>query len=240
MTRLHHSTRTRTGLLAACCTVLAILAASCGRNTPYDSATDLILERRYDEAAKLLGTIPPGDSLRARADMALLLCAIGTRYDAGDVEAAARLVDSAVTENDVRRYVLNIPPTDSLYRHGATLAMLSFAATAARKIDAYLQAPVNEANRAFFQETANDPQLLWSLVMVTLEGESYQPVDADAFFGGSLADPPWMRSVRFDRLCVADAYRDDADKTIARFTTYKKAIDAKAAEYRARFSGLGR
>ncbi|HOJ05871.1 MAG TPA: hypothetical protein PK916_17885 [Bacteroidota bacterium] len=212
--------------------IVLLAFIGCSNQSPYDEALELIKQKKYDEAKEVLNTIPMGDSLAEKAKLGLMVCEIGNLFEKKDYSSALRIIDSGVVKEDSRFYVLNYPPTDELYTHVATLSILVYGNIAGKQIQTYLESEVNLDNLQWYSGTNQDPELLWAGVMKTYsEEEHYTEEDIDAYYGGTLTDPPFIRSIKLDKLNTPEEWRAEVDEMRTRMENLLQKISAKKREY---------
>lgn len=209
-----------------------IALVGCSTELPYNEAVGLIKQKKYAEAKEVLNTIPMGDSLAAKAKLGLMVCEIGNFFEKKDYASALRIIDSGVVKEDARFYVLNYPPTDGLYSHVATLSILVYGNVANEQIQSYLDSEVNPENLQWYRGTNQDPELLWAGVMKTYsEDEHYSEEDIDAYYGGTLTDPPFIRSIKLDKLNPPEEWRAEVEEMKTRMENLPPKISEKKREY---------
>lgn len=221
--------------------IILLMLIGCSTQSPYEEAVGLIKQKKYEEAREVLNTIPMGDSLAEKAKLGLMVCNIGNLYAKKDYTSAMGIIDSGVVRDEVRDYVLNYPPSDELYSHVATLSMLIYGSIVSKQIQQYLDDEVNQENLQWYRGTNRDPEILWDGVMKTYSEEEYRAEDVDDYYGGTLTDPPFIRSIKLDKLFPPEEWKKEVEEIKSSMGALKSKIAEKKREYdafEARHSGF--
>lgn len=140
---------------------IVLIFTACSDSSSYVDAVELIKQKKYSEAETMLNSIPLGDSLASKAQLALLVCEIGKAYQAGQYERALALVDSTAEgdnpELQINSYfVLNYAPNDVLYPHVSSLAIAVACRAYTEYAEEFLKAEVNSENDVKYESVNPD------------------------------------------------------------------------------------
>jgi hypothetical protein len=209
---------------------LSIIAASCTKpEHPYQAAVGLIKSKKYDAAREMLQKTPKDDSLSTRSATALIICEVGNCYLRGEFREALDLIDSTAEKGGQQYFVLNVPPSDPLYSHIATLALLASGEVYTSRLNDFITLAVDDTTLEDWGMDNWYDYYYWDYIMKTPENAVYK--DVEYAEGSQWGDVPFLRMVRFDKLTPPAEWKSEAGEMIKRMNELKPKIDEKTRQF---------
>lgn len=138
------------------------------------------------------------------------------------------MIDSTEERDGKSVFVLNPPPTDTLYSHIATLCILVSSELGLVTIDEFLAAPINDSVYNWYAGDSYLAQLLRG-VLGTEDYVEYEVENVDDS-EGEYGAIPFIREVGFDRLWVPPEWREEVKEMVKRVDQIRPKYDQKWVE----------